>query len=541
MATGGESSEAEDEMGYPGLGEGGILDPDEVLASLHSAAVEGRASGASPYAAFAHRTKAPAARSRSSAATSATVAAPAGPVTYATRKLEIERLIAEQRSREAEAAEAKGDAPAAPKEKEKAREAEAWPAARTFAVDNTEGYVEPGKSKPLAKRDMTLVGLGMPPVERTAAGWPAASAAVLRALAGKVEGSKPVYGTAFDYFGGEVEGRAACEALHSLYTVSTIDTMLSNFIVPLQLMADRESRVHCSLNLNTETGRLSARRPSLQNQPALEKDRYGVRKAFMAKPGHRLIVADYGQLELRLLAHLSDCASMIDAFAAGGDFHSRTAMGMFAHVREAVDGGEVLLEWDEAAGPAPKPLLKNVFGTERRKAKVLNFSLAYGKTALGLSKDWNVSLAEAKETLEAWYSDRPEVRRWQRTVLEDARRDHVARTILGRYRNLPDIASSNITERRHAERAAINTPIQGSAADVAMLAMLKLWRNERLQQLGWRMLLQVHDEVILEGPEESAPEALPLVIADMQRPFGSDLRVALVVDAKVAPSWYEAK
>ena len=121
------------------------------------------------------------------------------------------------------------------------------------------------------------------------------------------------------------------------------------------------------MNLNTETGRLSARRPNLQNQPALEKDRYGVRKAFQAAPGCKLIVADYGQLELRVLAHMSNCRSMLDAFKAGGDFHSRTAMGMYPHVAEACKRGDVLLEWDDSRGAAPVPLLKSVFANERRK------------------------------------------------------------------------------------------------------------------------------------------------------------------------------
>jgi len=201
----------------------------------------------------------------------------------------------------------------------------------------------------------------------------------------------------------------------------------------------------------------------------------------------------------------------------------------------------VLLEWDDSQGDAPKPLLKNAFASERRKAKILNFSIAYGKTAIGLAKDWNVSLAEAKDTVEAWYSDRPEVREWQQRVLKEAKKDLCTRTLFGRYRDLPDIVSTTWQLRGHAERAAINTPIQGGAADVAMMAMLKVWRNPRLKELGWKMLLQIHDEIILEGPEESAAEALALLKADMELPFGKPLLVELVVDAKVADNWYEAK
>jgi hypothetical protein len=439
-----------------------------------------------------------------------------------------------------EEAEARGDADAAAAMAED--DPDTWPALRRFEIDNTEGYIEPGKKAPRKKRDITIIGLGIPPLARTVGGWPQVNGAVLKALAGKVEGSSPVYGPAYEYFGGGEDGKEACEALHSLFSISAIDTMLSNFIIPLQIMADANQRVHCSLNLNTETGRLSARRPNLQNQPALEKDKYGVRKAFGAAPGNKLVVADYGQLELRLLAHMANCRSMLTAFEAGGDFHSRTAMGMYDHVSAAVDKSDVLLEWDdEKNGPAPKPLLKNVFASERRKAKILNFSIAYGKTAMGLSRDWNVSMEEAQETVNKWYGDRPEVKNWQKRVLEEAKRTQTTRTLLGRYRDLPDIVSSDFRARGHAERAAINTPIQGGAADVAMAAMLKIWRNERLKELGWKLLLQIHDEVILEGPAESADEALQLTVADMRLPFDNPLLVELVVDAKIVDTWYEAK
>jgi DNA polymerase-1 len=177
--------------------------------------------------------------------------------------------------------------------------------------------------------------------------------------------------------------REACEALEALIEVGTIDTLLNTFIVPLQHLGDERGRIHTSMNLNTETGRLSCRRPNLQNQPSLDKDRYKIRSAFTPEEGNLMIAADYGQLELRLLAHITRCKSMIEAFAAGGDFHSRTAIGMYPHVRSAVESGQVLLEWDHSKGKPPAPLLKDVFATERKRAKVLNFSIAYGKTAHG--------------------------------------------------------------------------------------------------------------------------------------------------------------
>ena len=367
------------------------------------------------------------------------------------------------------------------------------------------------------------------------------------------------FGRLFSLFGNREEGLRACAAVDSLIDASAIDTLLSNFIVPLQsdaiLKPDISTggtvqRVHCSLNINTETGRLSARRPNLQNQPALEKDRYRVRQAFTAnrEKGNALIVADYGQLELRILAHMANCSSMIEAFELGGDFHSRTALGMYDHIKRAIDQGDCLLEWDggENYTPPPVPLLKDMFSSERRRAKVLNFSIAYGKTAHGLSKDWGVTLKEAEETVERWYAERAEVRTWQHEQHALALSEGYVCTILGRRRHLPDARSKNKALRAHSLRAAINTPIQGSAADVATAAMLRIDSNETLRQLGWKLLLQVHDEVILEGPEESAAKAQDIVIDCMKSPFGDHcrpmpLRVELSVDSKFASTWYEAK
>ena len=353
------------------------------------------------------------------------------------------------------------------------------------------------------------------------------------------------YGKAYSAFGGGQAGLSACAAIDALCDMAAIDTLLSNFIVPLQggEIKGPKGRVHCSMNINTETGRLSARRPNLQNQPALEKDRYKIRKAFTAVTGKTLIVADYGQLELRLLAHMANCESMLRAFRLGGDFHSRTALGMYDHIQSAVERGDCLLEWDSSDGERTVPLIKDMFASERRKAKVLNFSIAYGKTAHGLAKDWKVGIGEAQETLERWYSDRPEVQTWQaerRAELHETKR---VRTLLGRTRHLPNVDSRNSALRYHCERAAINTPIQGGAADIAALAMLELDRCEELRELGWKLLLQVHDEVILEGPQETVEQGLALVRRCMEFPFAgtNPLKVDLAVDANAATTWYEAK
>eukprot|EP00257_Ricinus_communis_P007010 XP_002522989.2 DNA polymerase I A, chloroplastic/mitochondrial [Ricinus communis] len=455
------------------------------------------------------------------------------------------------------------------------------PVEKKIKVPNVDKVIEEGKKAPTKFCSITLHKIGNFPAEMyTATGWPSVSGDALKTLAGKVsaeydfvddivedgcelettEGSETqvpsvlkdvdtsAYGTALKAFPSLEEGIEACHAIASLCEVCSIDSLISNFILPLQgsNVSGKRGRVHCSLNINTETGRLSARRPNLQNQPALEKDRYKIRQAFIAAPGNSLIVADYGQLELRILAHLANCKSMLEAFKAGGDFHSRTAMNMYPHIHEAVDKGEVLLEWDPQPGEEkpPVPLLKDAFGSERRKAKMLNFSIAYGKTPVGLARDWKVSIEEAKETVNLWYRERQEVLKWQEARKKEAREDGRVHTLLGRARVFPSISHASNAQKRHIERAAINTPVQGSAADVAMCAMLQISRNKRLKELGWKLLLQIHDEVILEGPTESAVVAKDIVIECMSKPFFNGvniLKVDLSVDAKCAENWYSAK
>ena len=405
-------------------------------------------------------------------------------------------------------------------------------------------------TKPKKSREIIISSHLLRPTDWTPGGTPQVSAAVLKKLAGstpfvdKEEEFKP--GAAYEHFAvkGAEAGRMACRALGALAAVGQIDATITNFLVPLQNLVDKNSRVHCSLNLNTETGRLSSKRPNLQNQPALEKDQYKIRDAFVAEEGNTLVVADYGQLELRLMAHMTNCQSMLAAFRDGGCFHSRTAVGMYPYIRDAVDNGKVLLEWDYSKGQPTVPLVKDTYASERRKAKTLNFSIAYGKTVHGLAQDWGISKEEAETTLKAWYSDRPEVKKWQDLTRKRAVKDGNVVTLMGRYRMLPDAKLPLGAKQGHALRAAINTPIQGSAADIVMMAMIKLWRSEKLKALGWKLLLQIHDEVILEGPRGSKDEALAEVRAVMENPFDQRLTglfVHLDVDAKSADTWYKAK
>lgn len=460
---------------------------------------------------------------------------------------------------------------------------ETLPFEKIFKVPNVDKVIEDGKKTATKFRNIKLHRIPDAPLPTdifTATGWPSVSGDALKSLAGKVsadydfmnedlqldgnienasenevsekqksavDADKSAYGLAFQAFENKEEGREACHAISALCEVCSIDSLISNFILPLQgsNISGKNGRIHCSLNINTETGRLSARRPNLQNQPALEKDRYKIRQAFIAAPGNSLIVADYGQLELRILAHLASCKSMMDAFKAGGDFHSRTAMNMYPYIRQAINEKQVLLEWHPQPGEdkPPVPLLKDAFASERRKAKMLNFSIAYGKTPVGLARDWKVTVKEAKQTVDLWYSDRKEVLTWQEERKKEACKDHCVHTLLGRARRFPSVDNASYSQKGHIERAAINTPVQGSAADVAMCAMLEISKNARLKELGWELLLQVHDEVILEGPTESAEVAKAIVVECMSKPFNGKniLQVDLSVDAKCAQNWYEGK
>jgi DNA polymerase-1 len=240
-----------------------------------------------------------------------------------------------------------------------------------------------------------------------------------------------------------------------------------------------------------------------------------------------------------LPASMTDCTSMIEAFSARG------ALGMLDYIQKKVEDGDCLFEWDYSKGAPPKPMLKDECASKRRKAKTLNFSIAYGKTAHGLSQDWGVSIQEAEDMLQAWYDSRPEVLKWQTKTKNIAKKSGITRTLMGRYRQLPDAMGKNQKLVGHSLRASINTPIQGGAADVAMMAMIKINESEKLKKLGWILLMQIHDEVILEGPEETSEEAFEEVLECMQEPWALGLEktsVPLLVDGSCCHSnWYDAK
>ncbi|XP_059665247.1 DNA polymerase I A, chloroplastic/mitochondrial-like isoform X2 [Cornus florida] len=433
------------------------------------------------------------------------------------------------------------------------------PIERDFKVPNIQKVMEEGEKTQAKCLNIKLHSLG-PEIQTeiyNATGWPTVRGVALKTLAGKFSAefdfmdeayqfqsddnagnllemsselseskeraasgdTESAYGTAYAAFGGGQSGKEACHAIAALFEVCSIESVISNFILPFQgsHVSGKNGRVHCSLNINTETGRLSARRPNFENQPALEKDRYKIRRAFIAAPGNSLIVADYGQLELRIIAHLANCKSMLDAFKAGRDFHSRTAMNMYPHVREAIEQKCVLLEWHPQPGEdkPPFPLLKDSFASERMKAKMLNFYIASGITPAGLARDWKVSENEAHEIISLWYSERQEVRRWKEIRIKEAQKQKCVHTLLGRACRFPSMYNATPSLRGHIERAAINTPVQGSAADVVMCAMLEISKNDLLKELGWRLLLQsfTMSEISSDSTSSTAPSKTPAIHA----------------------------
>ena len=215
---------------------------------------------------------------------------------------------------------------------------------------------------------------------------------------------------------------------------------------------------------------------------------------------------------------------------------------MYDYIRKDLEEGGCLLEWDSAQGKPPVPLLKEKYAAERKKAKTMNFSIAYGKSAHGFSKDWGCSMEEAHEVLEAWYKERKEVREWQEKTKDIAMKKGWSITLAGRYRNLTKyFIEKDKFKILSGLRAAINTPIQGGAADLMVGAMVKIYQNEEIREYKWKMIHQIHDEIIMEGPEEHSQRVLQLMKEIMGHPLDDDLRIELDVDAKICNNWYESK
>ena len=278
------------------------------------------------------------------------------------------------------------------------------------------------------------------------------------------------------------------------------------------LIRSQSGRVHTTFGqTGTATGRLSSANPNLQNIPIRTELGREIRAAFIAEPGHVLLAADYSQIELRLLAHFSKDKLLVEAFRRGDDIHTLTASQVFG----------------------VPPLM--VSSDHRRQAKVVNFGIVYGLSAFGLSQQLGIEPAEARKFIDAYFERYAGVRAFIDATLEQTRRDQKVRTLFGRIRPIPDINSKNATQRGFAERTAVNTPLQGTAADLIKLAMIRIDEEIRQRGLKSRMTLQVHDELVFEVPEREVEVMKPLVRRHMEEAHA--LAVPLLVEIGVGRNW----
>lgn len=278
------------------------------------------------------------------------------------------------------------------------------------------------------------------------------------------------------------------------------------------LVHPKTNRIHTTFNQTVAaTGRLSSSDPNLQNIPIRTELGRQLRQAFVAEAGSQLVSADYSQIELRVLAHLSKDESLIQAFRDEEDIHDRTARQVFGHIDGLSDH------------------------ERRRRAKIINFSIIYGKTAYTLGKDFGIPTREAQAFIDNYFDRYPKVRELLDDIIRDARKTGKVRTLFGRQRFVPEIGSRNRNTRAAAERVAVNTPIQGTAADLIKRAMLELSRRLDDKSLGGRLLLQVHDELVLEVPDGEVDATTELVRTTMENVY--PLEVPLKVEIKSGRSW----
>ena len=331
--------------------------------------------------------------------------------------------------------------------------------------------------------------LGLPPVKKTKTGY-STNVDVMEKLRPK----HAIVGKVLDY--------------------RQLTKLNSTYVEGLGKVIAADGRIHTSFqNTVTATGRLSSTEPNLQNIPVRTALGAEMRKMFVAPAGRVLVDADYSQIELRLLAHMSGDSAMIDGFNSGVDIHTVTASQVFSLPQDAV----------------PPEL--------RRAAKAVNFGIVYGISAYSLSEDIHVSVPQAKEYMEKYFEHYSGVRAYMDRVVEQGREDGFVSTMYGRRRWLPELKSSNFNTRSFGERVALNMPIQGTAADIIKLAMIRVDSRLRAEKLEARLVLQVHDELIVECPEGEAEQVKALLQEEMEGVAA--LSVPLVADAKAGRTWAE--
>ncbi len=333
--------------------------------------------------------------------------------------------------------------------------------------------------------------LGLPPVKKTKTGY-STNAEVLE----KLNGKHPIIPAIMDY--------------------RMLTKLKSTYADGLIKVIQEDGRIRTTFqNLVTATGRLSSTEPNLQNIPVRTDLGAEIRKMFVPKPGCVLVDADYSQIELRVLAHIAQDQAMQEAFCSGVDIHTATAAQVFGvHVEE-------------------------VTPIQRRNAKAVNFGIVYGISEFSLAEDIGVSRYEAKAYIDNYLANYRGVRSYMKKVVEDARVCGYTQTLYGRRRQIPELKSSNFNVRSGAERIALNTPVQGTAADLIKLAMIRVEKALNDQFPEAQLLLQVHDELIVECPEAIAPQVAALVSKQMQEV--AELKVPLTAEAKIGKSWYDAK
>ena len=333
--------------------------------------------------------------------------------------------------------------------------------------------------------------LGLPPVKKTKTGY-STNADVLE----KLKGKHPIIPAIMDY--------------------RMLTKLKSTYADGLLKVICQDGRIRTTFqNLVTATGRLSSTEPNLQNIPVRTDLGAEIRKMFVPKPGHVLVDADYSQIELRVLAHIAGDKAMQNAFISGTDIHRATAAQVFG------------------------VSVEDVTSLQRRHAKAVNFGIVYGISEFSLAEDIGVSRYEAKAYIESYLETYAGVRKYMKDVVENARETGFTQTLFGRRRYIPELKSSNFNIRSGAERITLNTPIQGTAADLIKLAMIRVEHalNENYPQA--KLLLQVHDELIVECPEELAEAVAELVSREMEGIAA--LHVPLMAEAKIGKSWYDAK
>ena len=306
------------------------------------------------------------------------------------------------------------------------------------------------------------------------------------------------------------------EIIQYILEYRTYQKLKSTYVDALPNQIDKDTkRVHTNFSQTTAaTGRLASLNPNLQNIPIRTLRGQQIRGAFVADEGNKLISADYSQIELRLIAEISGEENMIKAFQNGEDIHASTAAKLF------------------------KIPIEEVTKTQRSQAKTVNFGIIYGQGAFALAEQTGLSRTEAKQLIDSYYETYPKLKEFMAEQVAKARKLGYVETILGRKRHLQDINSNNFVVKGHAERNAVNAPIQGSAADIIKLAMIKIQEVLEQEHLKTKMLLQVHDELVFEAPENEVETAKKLIKENMENAYKTE--VPLLVEVGVGKNWLEA-